>query len=179
MAEPPSPVRPADDEARALARGLLDKARTAALGVIEPASGAPYVSLVGFGMARDGCPVSLLSGLSAHTRALRANPRASLLLSDPGPRGDPLNHPRLTIMATATFVGHGSEDHRSLREDWLAGHPKARLYVDFSDFSFVRFSVVSAALNGGFGQAFSLAAQDLILPSGQGRDRHRRRPGPR
>ncbi|WP_193140279.1 MULTISPECIES: HugZ family protein [unclassified Meridianimarinicoccus] len=159
----PSPIRPTDDEARALARRLLADMRFAALGVLHPDTGLPEVTRVALIAGPDGAPLSLVSDLSAHTRALRANPSASLLVGEPGGRGDPLTHPRMTLACTARFIGHGDPQHADLRAHYLRVQPKARLYVDFADFSFVRFSVRGAALNGGFGKAFHLSPQDLEL----------------
>jgi putative heme iron utilization protein len=158
-----SPIRPTDDEARALTRRLLDAARFGALGVIEPGSGTPMVTRVAVGTDAGGRPVSLVSDLSAHTRALKANAACSLLLGEPGPRGDPLTHPRLTLQARARFVRKGAEGHAALRARWLEGHRKAALYVDFADFSFVVLEVEAAHLNGGFGRAFVLGPEDMGL----------------
>lgn len=162
MPEPEmNPIRPTDDEARALARGLIDGARFAALAVLAPGTGFPAVTRVGIGMDADGNPVTLISTLAAHTRALSADPRASLLVGEPGTKGDPLTHPRLSLTVRADFVPRGGPDHAGLREAWLRDHPKAKLYVDFPDFSFVRFDMLGGALNGGFGRAFDLTPDDL------------------
>ncbi len=156
-----SPIRPTDDEARKLARDLLTGARFGALGVIEPETGVPMVSRVAVALDPSGVPVTLISDLSHHTGALRAAPDASLLVGEPGPKGDPLTHPRLTLQARAVFVARGGEEHGALRSLWLDRHPKARLYIDFADFSFVRLEPRGAYLNGGFGKAFVLGAEDL------------------
>jgi putative heme iron utilization protein len=155
------PIRPTDDEARALARSLIDSARFGALGVIEADSKSPMVTRVAVGTDTDGTPVTLVSDLSAHTRALKANPACSVLLGEPEPKGDPLTHPRLTLQCRAAFLRHGEPGHAELRDHYLASHPKAKLYVDFGDFSFVRFTIGAAMLNGGFGQAFRLTASDF------------------
>ena len=154
------PVRPADDGARDLAHRLMAGARHGALGVLDPGTGAPHVTRVAVGM--DGrVPLLLISALSHHTRALAADPRCSLLLGEPGPRGDALTHPRLTLLAEAAFVAADDPGRAALRDGWLARHPKARVYVDLADFAFVRLSIAGAHLNGGFGRAFRLAAADL------------------
>jgi putative heme iron utilization protein len=101
--------------------------------------------------------------LSLHTRALLAEPRASLLLGEPGPRGDPLTHPRITLQVVAEFLRHGTPEHAKLRSEYLRQHPKAKLYADFADFAFARLRVQGAALNGGFGKAFELTPADLGL----------------
>ena len=158
-----SPIRPTDDEARALARELLDRARFGALGVIDPGTGAPMVTRVAVGTDGDGRPVSLVSDLSAHTRALKANPLCSLLVGEPGGRGDPLTHPRLTLQGRARFVRKGEAGYDALRARWIEGHRKSTLYVDFADFSFFVLDLDAAHLNGGFGRAFVLTPADLGL----------------
>ncbi len=154
-------VRPADDEARNTARRLVDCARFGALGVLDPGTGFPLVARVAVGTDDDGQPVSLVSDLSHHTRALGANPACSLMVGEPGSKGDPLSHPRLTIQSRARFVRKGALGYDDVRARWLRDHPKSGLYVDFGDFSFVRFQVESAFLNGGFGKAFRLSPEDL------------------
>jgi len=157
----PSPIRPTDDEARALARSLMDHARFAALGVIDPDSGTPMVTRVAFGTTPEGGPLTLVSDLSHHTRALKAQPSASLLVGEPGSRGDPLTHPRLTLQVQARFLRHGAAGYAEMAAHWLRDHPKSKLYIGFADFSFVLFDVHSAYLNGGFGRAFIMTPADL------------------
>ncbi|MGC9420124.1 MAG: HugZ family protein [Rhodovulum sp.] len=153
------PFRPADDEARALARRLIDAARFGALGVLR--DGAPFVTRVALAPGPDGVPVTLISDLAPHTAALRAAPLCSLLVGEPGPKGDPLTHPRLTIEAEAAFVAPDDPGRAALRDHYLAQQPKARLYVDFGDFHFVRLVPRAGHLNGGFGKAYMLTAADL------------------
>lgn len=161
MPEPVNPIRPTDADARALAGALLTGARHAALAVLHPDTGAPFVSRIALGQAPDGAPITLISTLSLHTRALQADPRAAILVGEPGPKGDPLTHPRLTVQARARFIDRADPAHAAIRQTYLDDHPKSKLYVDFADFGFVRFEVDSAALNGGFGKAYHLTADDL------------------
>ncbi|MGR3320380.1 MAG: pyridoxamine 5-phosphate oxidase [Pseudooceanicola sp.] len=156
------PIRPTDDKARTLARGLLRDATFAALGVIAPGTGAPMVSRVALATAPDRRPVSLISDLSAHAAALKANPAASLLVGEPGDRGDPLTHPRLTLQCRASFLRHGEAGHADLAAHYVALRPKATLYADFADFFYALFDIDSAFLNGGFGKAYRLTAADLL-----------------
>lgn len=160
------PIRPADEEARALARELLEHARHGALGVIDPQSGAPFVTRIAVARDADGTPLTLISALAQHTAALRSDPRASLLLGEPGPRGDPLTHPRITLAATARFLPRPSAEHDAARARYLAQQPKAKLYIDFADFSLLRLEVCSAFLNAGFGKAYALTPADLGLGGG-------------
>jgi hypothetical protein len=156
-----SPIRETDDEARALARQLIDAARHGALAVRDPESGHPVVSRVAVATDPEGRPVSLVSDLSHHTQALKSDPACSLLLGEPGPRGDPLTHPRITLIATARFLRHGAPGHADLAAHYLTQQPKAQLYIGFTDFSFLRFEVSRALLNGGFGKAYVLEPDDL------------------
>lgn len=161
--KPKSPVRPVDDEARALTRALLDGAPFAALSHIEPQTGHPLVTRTGFGLDADRTPLLLMSELSAHFQALAADSRCSLLIGEPGminkPGGDPLTHPRLTLIGVASLVGGLARE--TAREAYLARNPKAKLYVDFADFHFWRIVPQRAFLNGGFGKAYNLEASDL------------------
>lgn len=156
---PADPVQPETPEALALARHLLATPH-AALAVTD-ADGTPALSRIAFGLSPQG-PVTLISSLSQHYAALAAHPACALMLGEPGGKGDPLTHPRLMLKATARFVPADAPDRPSLRDHWLATHPKARLYIDFADFAFVRFTLTSAFLNAGFGKAHRLSPAALL-----------------
>ncbi|WP_455270743.1 HugZ family pyridoxamine 5'-phosphate oxidase [Rhizobium herbae] len=165
MADKPSVLRETDDEARKLARVLLRSARSAAIAVIVPGSdGFPFVSRVLLGIDTDGTPVILVSALSTHTQALSADIRCSLLTGEIG-KGDPLAHARLTVQCEAVKIDRDSATHTRIRERFIRRHPKAQLYVDFPDFAFFRLTPLKASLNGGFGRAYALAGEDLMIRS--------------
>jgi putative heme iron utilization protein len=153
----PDPFHPADAEGRALARALLDQATTAALAYAD--AEGPGISRIAIGLDGAGTPLTLISALSAHFTALQATPACALLVGEPADRGDPLNQPRLMLRARAEFLPRSA--HADLRALWLQRHPKAKLYVDFADFAFVRLHPASALLNGGFGKAMRLTPADL------------------
>jgi len=155
-----NPIRPTDDEARTLAQDLLKTARFAALAVMA-GPGQPVVTRVAFGLDPKGQPLTLISDLSHHTKALKAAPQCSILVGEPGPKGDPLTHPRLTLQARASFTPHNDPAYGDLARHYLRDHPKAKLYIGFTDFSFVRFLPTLAYLNGGFGKAYTLSPTDL------------------
>jgi putative heme iron utilization protein len=161
MAERPDPVQPADEAACAQARDLLAGARFGALAFTDAETGTPGISRIAVGLDAAGGPVTLISALSTHYAGLRAEPVAALMVGEPGPKGDPLTHPRLMIRVAAQFLERTDPGHAALRDQWLATHPKAKLYVDFGDFGFVRLVPLSAFLNGGFGRAVRLAPDDL------------------
>ena len=153
------PIRPTDDQARTLARTLLDEARWAALSTLDE-TGHPSVSLASFALDDDRKPVLLVSALSSHTSQLRKDPRCALLIGEPG-KGDPLAHPRVTISCTAEFITRPGTENDRLRPLYLKRQPKAELYIDFGDFTFVKLTPIAASLNGGFGKAYRLTPDDL------------------
>jgi heme oxygenase (biliverdin-IX-beta and delta-forming) len=114
----------------------------------EPA-GFPYGSFVTFAM--DGAaPVFFVSELAEHTRNLRADPRASLLVAEGG-EGDPLAHGRVTLLGQARVLGAGDERDAAKRA-YLATHPNAAYYVDYADFAFWRLDVAGVRYIGGYGR---------------------------
>lgn len=161
MAQPQPPIRATDEEARQVAQGLISAARFGSLAVIDAETGFPSVSRIALGPGPEGGLWTLLSGLSAHSRALRRDARAGLLLGEPGAKGDPLTHPRLSLQVKACALSPDDPRNAVARDRWLADHPKAKLYIDLPDFFFVEFRLLSGLLNGGFARAYRLSAEDL------------------
>ncbi|WP_416909983.1 pyridoxamine 5-phosphate oxidase [Paracoccus sp. (in: a-proteobacteria)] len=155
-----NPIRTDSDEARAMARMMLAAMRHATLAVLDPDSGHPHLSRIACQPDDQGLPVALLSGLAAHSRALAADPRAGLLIDPAAPKGDPMTWPRLSLRIVAQPL---SADP-ARRDRWLAGDPKARIYVDLPDFRFWRLTPLSGFLNAGFGAAFRLTPADMTAP---------------
>lgn len=161
MTDKPSVLRETDDDARRLARRLLHSGPHVALAVVDPETGFPFASRVLAATDSDGTPVILVSALSAHTKALTADSRCSLLAGEQG-KGDPLAYPRVTVLAHAERITADDPDRLRLRRRFVLRHPKAALYIDFPDFAFFRLSPVSASLNGGFGRAYALDKVDFL-----------------
>src|SRR5271167_3750221 len=139
------------------AKRLLRLARTGALATIDGPGGAPLTTLVGVASDWDGAPMFLMSELSRHTRNLAADPRASLLLSSRGGRGDPLNQPRITLNGKVR-----RREGQDGRERYARRNPKSKLYMGFGDMALRRLDVESIHFNGGFGRAGALTATDLL-----------------
>jgi hypothetical protein len=142
---------PAGYDALAEAKRLLRKIRSGALATLAAGSGHPFATLVSLATDFDGGPILLTSQLSTHSVNLSADPRVSILLAEGG-KGDPLAHPRLTVVGQAVRATDPALRLR-LRARFLARHPKSALYADFGDFSFWRVDMGAAHLNGGFGKA--------------------------
>src|SRR5215213_5532505 len=152
---------PADFVPAELAKTLLRTRRAGTLATLDRNTGHPFASLVNVATDVDGSPVILTSRLSTHTANLEADGRASVLLAETG-KGDPLAHPRLTVLGVLARVARDSADEARVRRRFLARHPKSELYAGFGDFSFWRMQVASAHLNGGFARAADLAAADVL-----------------
>jgi hypothetical protein len=150
-----------DFDPKSVAKGLLRTTRAGSLATIDRNTGHPFASLVNVATDVDGTPLILVSRLSTHTANLEAEGRASVLLASTG-KGDPLAHPRLTLLGTFIQVARGDADEPRVRRRFLARHPKSELYAGFADFSFWRLRTVSAHLNGGFARAADLQATDVI-----------------
>lgn len=150
-AAPPADFRPLD-----VAKGLLRSIRAGALATLDRNTGHPFGSLVNVATDCDGSPLILISRLSTHTANVEIDGRASILLAATG-KGDPLAHPRLTVLGLMLRC-----DEPGVRRRFLARHPKSSLYAGFADFSFWRMMVASAHLNGGFARAADLTARDVL-----------------
>jgi len=153
---PEDAPQPADFEPIILAKTLLRTVRAGTLATIDRNTGHPFASLVNVATDSDGAPLILVSRLATHTANLERDGRASLLLAIGG-KGDPLAHPRLTVLGEMS----PSEEDR-VRRRFLARHPKSALYAGFADFSFWRMDVASAHLNGGFARAADLTRAQVM-----------------
>jgi len=149
---------PAGFDAVAMARRALRRAGTGALATLDPVSGFPLTTLINVATDIDGTPLFLASKLALHTRNLEADPRASILFATLG-KGDPMaNSERLSVAGRARRC----DDPRARRR-FLARHPKAKLYVDFPDFSLFRLAVEGVHPNGGFARAGEIGPKDVLL----------------
>ena len=151
---PPDPSAPAEPPVpeptyAERARTLLHRARVGTLATLarRPA-GHPFASLMPYALDEAGRPVLLISSMAVHTQNLRADPRVSLFVSEPGWSGDPLAAARVTVMGTAVPVP--ADAAAAARHAYLARHPNAAHWVDFEDFAFHRIEVADCYFVGGF-----------------------------
>ncbi|HRK24867.1 MAG TPA: DUF2470 domain-containing protein [Beijerinckiaceae bacterium] len=164
---PPMPLEPSlaahmapGFEPIVLSKQLLRALRSGALASLTEA-GMPFASLTSVATDYDGTPIILISRLATHTLNLERDPRCSLMLSQTG-KGDPLAHPRLTLLAHAERAVPDSPLQMRIRTRFLNRHPKAALYADFPDFSFWRLVPDQAFLNGGFARAWDGPANTIL-----------------
>lgn len=142
------------------ARTLVEATGTGTLCTLaQDMGGHPYGSFVTFGLDA-GSPVFLVSELAEHTRNLRADPRSSLLVVEPG-TGDPLARGRITIAGETRVLETGSSLDTS-REAFLRSHPDAAYYIDFKDFHLWRLEVQSLRYIGGYGRMSWVEVADWL-----------------
>ncbi len=166
------------------ARTLVHRGRTGSLATLSRKHpGHPFASLMPYAPDATGEPVVLISGLAVHTRNLQADPRASLLVSEPDWPGDPLAAGRVTLMGTAERLG--PEAAGEVRPLYLARHPGAEYWVDFRDFAFYRLRVTDVYIVGGFGamdwveaDAYRAASPDPLADAAGGILEHMNRDHP-
>lgn len=131
------------------ARTLAHIGRTGTLATLSARHpGHPFASVMPYALDARGEPIVLISSMAMHTQNLAGDPRASLLVTQPGWTGDPLAAARLTLMGTARRVTDA--DAPAARAAYLAWHERARFWVDFEDFAFWRLDVLDAYFVGGF-----------------------------
>jgi putative heme iron utilization protein len=89
--------------------------------------------------------------MAEHTRNASADPRASLIVTEPVPEGsDPLAAGRVTLIGDLLEVP--GDERAAVRETYLAVNPASAYYIDFGDFSFWRLEVHSVRYVGGYGR---------------------------
>jgi putative heme iron utilization protein len=111
-----------------------------------------------YGLDDQGRPIFLISTMAMHTQNLLGDPRASLLVTPPESKNDPLGAARVTLMGSVTRVS--ADEAAQVRELYLARHANASYWVDFNDFGFFRMALVDIYFVGGFGSMGWVAPAD-------------------
>src|SRR5215813_12740735 len=112
------------------ARTLMHLGRTGTLSTVSRKHpGWPFGSVMPYDLDTQGRPIFLISLMAMHTQNLRADPRASLLVVQPGWAGDPLAGARVTVMGRVTELP--APDAEPTRAAYLARYQNAAAWVDF------------------------------------------------
>ncbi len=120
--------------------------------------GWPFGSVMPYGLDEAGQPVFLISTMAMHTQNLLGDPRASLLVTPPESRTDPLGAARVTLMGSAKKVSSG--EIAQVRQRYLSRHANASYWVDFDDFGFFRLAIEDIYFVGGFGSMGWVTSED-------------------
>jgi len=141
------------------ARTLVYLGRLGSLSTISRKQpGFPFGSVMPYALDDHGRPLFLISTMAMHTQNLKADPRASLLVTQNDADGDPLGASRVTLVGNALPVP--PEELAAARTAYLARHANSKYWVDFEDFSFYRLEVVDVYYVGGFGVMGWVSAPD-------------------
>ncbi len=139
------------------ARTLAAQCKTGTLCTLaQDPAGHPYGSFVTVAFDR-GHPVFLISELAEHTKNLRGDPRASLLVSA-GEAVDPLANGRVTLLGEC----RPASDRAAAAAAYLEQHPNASYYADFADFGYWRLEVTGVRYIGGYGRMSWVDAGDWL-----------------
>jgi hypothetical protein len=131
------------------ARTLVHVGRTGTLSTLSRRHpGHPFGSVMPYAVDPEGQPLLLISTMAMHTQNLQADPRASLLVTEPAWRGDPLAAGRVTFMGEARRLSPAETG--LARPAYLARYENAAYWVDFEDFAFYRLLVLDVYFVGGF-----------------------------
>ncbi|MEM6430268.1 MAG: DUF2470 domain-containing protein [Deinococcota bacterium] len=142
------------------ARTLLARESHVVLATITP-EGYPYSSTVAYAVTDDGDVIMLLSQLAQHTQNMAleeatAQAQASLFIHDQLGLADPLAEPRLSLLGRVML----EPDKATYQAAFIAKHPQAEVYVNFTDFAFYRFVPEKLYYIAGFGRMGWATAED-------------------
>ncbi len=144
------------------AQTLLYLARIGTLSTLSRKQpGFPFGSVMPYGLDENGRPVFLISTMAMHTQNLQADPRCSLLVTQPEAGGDPLGASRVTLIGNTQPLP--ASDVAGVRKLYLARYPNSKNWVDFEDFSFYRMEVMDVYYVGGFGVMGWVSASEYDL----------------
>lgn len=144
---------------------LIRSQRWAALATLK--EGSPLASMVAYVAEPDFSGFLLhLSGLSAHTKNLLAEPRASLVISEPDTgSGDPQTLARLAISGHVEEIPRNEAEYDRARGLYISRLPTSEMLFGFGDFKLFRLLPKEARYVGGFARAVSLTASELRAAS--------------
>ena len=132
------------------ARTLMHLGRVGSLSTLSRKQpGFPFGSVMPYGLDEQGRPIFLISTMAMHTQNLKADARASLLVTPDDAGADPLGASRATLLGNVVPVPES--EVAAARSLYLGRHANSRYWVDFEDFSFYRMDVVDIYFVGGFG----------------------------
>jgi putative heme iron utilization protein len=156
----PDPQPPVPEPTHAeRAHTLLHLSSVATLSTLSRKQpGFPFGSLMPYALDPAGRPIFLISTMAMHTQNLKADPRASLFVTQPAPDGDVLGAARVTLVGSVLRLSEAEKP--AARTLYLKAHPNSQYWVDFNDFAFFRLEPVDIYYVGGFGVMSWVTAPD-------------------
>jgi hypothetical protein len=144
------------DAAAARVAALLRRCTVAALGTLH--AGAPSVTMTPYALAADRFAFLLLvSGLSAHTRDMLADPRVGLMVLEPeGGATPPHALARVSIRGTARALARDDPGYGMSHAAYAARFPDMTGLFELGDFRLFAIEPQAVRVVLGFAQAASL-----------------------
>lgn len=141
-------------------RALLVGERQGILATLSARRGGwPFASVAPYALSSEGEPLLLMSDLAEHTRNVRADARASLLVQDSAALADPQAGSRLTLLGRVEPLEAG--DAGEARARYLDRHPHSEGYFDMADFHLYVLRLAEARFVSGFGDMGWMNAERL------------------
>lgn len=142
------------------ARELLHRCASGALGTLSlNMPGYPFVTLLPYVLDAEATPLILVSDLAEHTRNLRGDSRASLMVAEPS--RSPLEAPRVTLLGDAVPISMPP----AAVDRFMRYLPDATSYLSLGDFRFYRLAVRRIRLVGGFARMGWIEAPSHMPPA--------------
>ena len=141
-------------------RALYARERNATLCTLsKKIAGWPFGSITPYAVAARGEPLILISEIAEHTRNLREDARASLLVQDSQAMDDPQAGARVTLMGYAIPVPPPYLD--DARRRYLDSFPGSASYFQIHDFTLFQIMVSRVRFIGGFGEIYWLDRSEM------------------
>lgn len=111
--------------------------------------GFPFASVASYSVSDAGEPIFFFSSMARHSKNLKNNPKASLLVAAQSGEGGALAAGRITVMGTVKPVE--PSDVEAIKEGYLDANPEAAQWASFGDFQFYRLEITESYVVAGFG----------------------------
>lgn len=109
--------------------------------------GFPYCSVMPYAVSPTGALLFLISSLATHTRNLKTNPNASILVTEPS--STPLKVGRVTLLGKTERVEDSEQE--MVQSIYKKAHPNSQQWGGFHDFRFYQLTVMDVYVVAGFG----------------------------
>jgi len=137
------------NELRELSLKLLNESSTGTLATVSvKQAGFPFASQAPYAVL-NGQPLFLFSDLSVHSKNLRSNDKATLLVQSGD--GHDMQRGRASFIGTVQRLDDASIE--DARQCYLAAHASAAQWISFGDFRFYSLSIIDTYVVAGFGKA--------------------------
>ena len=123
--------------------------------------GYPYASVMPYATDGRGNPLFLISQMAIHTKNIRDEPRATLLVAEQA--GTSLGAARISIMGDVHEIGE--DEKPAAIEAYLLTHPESRQWAGFGDFAMYQLQIKDIYFIGGFGVMGWVPPEDYAAAS--------------